>query len=328
MSWKLFLFVTAVFCLLSTTAGQLGVQQWTRPSVVQESLTKTLTVNCSIVADVNSSVSQAITLYIYKSTMREPSVFADVAYISGIEDKVEPAFSLNATLTGHLSLDGKDSYLALRWDYPQFELTGSFKCELMGLTSNMHVTKVQVVSQVTDARPDLQAALLAIERHDVRIGILETALVTLSARLDRFKDSMFYTTLTNNGRQYLVSRPFLQNSAMAESACKIYGGYLVEFDLQEFIIVKQVLANASVSDPVLVGITDEIAEGVWRFREHPLLSPSYTLWERNPQQPDGGRAENCARLERGALGEWWLTDVPCYDNAAGVRFMCEVPVEV
>ncbi|XP_035829259.1 uncharacterized protein LOC101853899 [Aplysia californica] len=148
-------------------------------------------------------------------------------------------------------------------------------------------------------------------------------MTSLNLRLDAFDNTLFYSTVMENRTKYMVSRPFLLNTAIAESLCQLYGGYLVEInDGHEYTVVKRVLEGAKANDDVLVGVTDEFQEGVWRYREHKTQTVTFLLWDNSKPEPDGGAAENCATL--GADVGWKLQDRKCYDNTAHVRFMCEV----
>jgi len=320
-----------VSCLLMTSEGNFGVNQTTTPTEVQPHLTKDLTVNCSIVVSNTSLVQLPLSLTIKKSTMRSPHNYTTVAFINSIEDKIGDLYKKNATISGHLATTGTGSYLAVHWLYPQFEMTGNYVCELLGFGGMGQAVTVNSTVKVTDHKPNQNDALVKLQEHDKKLAELEAALLTRGSTLDNFASAMFLHQQTVNNTRYMVSRPFLQNSAMAEAICHLYNGYLVEFDLAEYLNIKGVLRNASTSiygyqlSSVMVGVTDEISEGVWRFRDHPKLSlPKFIHWGHTPQQPDGGRAENCCVLV--ATDDWKMADVPCYDNTAQVHFMCEAPV--
>jgi len=318
--------------LVTASVPEFGIHLTTSPSTVTEHLTKALTVNCSIVL-ANSTIIQPLSLTIKKSNIRNPNNYTDVAVVTSLSTNIKGLFAVNSTSNSHLAPDGKDSYIAVHWTYPEFSFTGSYMCELKGFDEKFHIVAVENKTDVKDSKPDIIGALGAIQDHEQRISQLEGVLVSQGAALTAFASTLFIATSPAlGGSKYMVSRPVMRNSAVAESICKLYGGYLAEFDLQEFITIKRFLDNATNSGAdkadtlangtVLVGVTDEFVEDEWRFRAHPaeLFSASFTDWV--PGAGHRGKSENCAVLT-GSAG-WKLNDVPCYDNKELVHFLCEV----
>jgi len=312
--------------MVCVTDATFSPKLTTTPDEVIEHITPDLKVRCDLNSDNTSTINIPLKLTIKKSSIRSPLNFTEIAYVNSIEHKLQSAFSVNGTITGDLKVSGTGSYIAVQWVYPQFDLTGTYICDLTGFDQLGQIVSTTSNVTVTDHKPNQVDALIKLQKHDLRLKALEKSSLALNA----FANSLFMINTTFNNTKYLVSRPFLQNTAMAESVCALFGGYLAEFDGYEYVGIKAILVQQTspttgqhVNGSVLIGVTDEFAEGDFRFRSHPKTqTPSYNLWGVSPQQPDGGRGENCVTLV--PQDDWRMYDVPCYDNTAYVHFMCEV----
>ncbi|XP_019622030.1 PREDICTED: uncharacterized protein LOC109468216 [Branchiostoma belcheri] len=123
-------------------------------------------------------------------------------------------------------------------------------------------------------------------------------------------------------------RPFQQNCfkafpqtkpdyTWAMKACQAEGGRLAmpkDAATNAFLVQ---LKNAVRNDAAFyIGLSDQNAEGQWRFADGTALG-SYNNW--NPGEPNNVRNEDCATLLPGYGGKW--NDLSCSSN---LRYICQV----
>ena len=139
-------------------------------------------------------------------------------------------------------------------------------------------------------------------------------------RLNSSREGMFEAQSSYNGSHYFLSRPVVRDLANADVMCRLFGGYLAEIrDKMEYDFVHDFLqVDKAVTGFVMIGETDEVKEGSWRYLYHGG-SLSFTDWKDNA---DGGTGSNCAFLLGGHYNG--MVTNPCQHHSMD-RFLCEIP---
>jgi len=317
----LWLFIA--FCLTPGLYGQLGLDVMLdlNTDKIVDGLTPLLQANCSVFEDSNSTATN--------STLTQPFALrikintTEIATVSSL-NAPDPVITsegtgLGAVVKGHLEVDGSDSYITVSFKYPNTSHAGNISCEMSGMDDGFHIVKVDDATMVTFSGVGLEDAVGEIKAHDSRLAKLEAGMSSLLDRLDSFKDAMTSFEFTINSSSYLVSRPIMQNAALAESSCKLVGGYLLEVnDAYELQQVKEYLTNESVALDVLVGVSDEGDVGQWKFTEHSDLA----VFESPTNIAGADKGSNCALMMHD--DSWLPRAQPCYRNDVNMLFICEM----
>jgi len=161
-----------------------------------------------------------------------------------------------------------------------------------------------------------------MKKMDSTLDDLLAYKMSLTQRLDNSMAAIMEVSSNYNGHTYHLSHPMLKNAAVADSLCRLYGGYLAELnDGMEWNFVQKFIADNADGDAVAVGATDEGHEGSWMF----LYSGARTMYvDWAAGQPDGQGLENCMYLGNSGNG----TGVSMMDDvctgASMDRFLCEI----
>ena len=78
-----------------------------------------------------------------------------------------------------------------------------------------------------------------------------------------------------------------------------------------------------------MGLTDEIAEGIWKW-SNTSSQPKFTDWK--PGEPNNDNNQDCARFEKDASGKWddmWCNYnyLPLCEKSKVIEMSCE-PCEI
>jgi len=295
---------------------------------IVDGLTPLLQANCSVFEDSNSTATN--------STLTQPFALrikintTEIATVSSL-NAPDPVITsegtgLGAVVKGHLEVDGSDSYITVSFKYPNTSHAGNISCEMSGMDDGFHIVKVDDATMVTFSGPNVQSVVDEFKKNEVRLASLEEAYNSVLTRLTRSRTSMFSNTTWVNGTRYQLSRPVPKNVYLAQSTCKISGGKLLEIDDQEeYDNIKTFLEDLHVQYDVMIGITEELKDGEWRFMESPGELSTFLTW--CPGEPNNGDpGEHCASIVPPSKQcQWKFNDVPCAELSEKYSsvFICE-----
>jgi len=290
------------------------------PTSIHNGFTKFLTVNCTFYHGPQSDFSTIMSLILSKSSSPSKDDFSEVASLTAFSgDSVDVKDTVGGSVSGHLQANS-ESFIALEWTYPSGTVEGKYKCEAYGMDKRGHPRVSSAVTSISEKSVDLDMVLENMKKMDSTLDALIAYKQSLTSRLDNSREAIMSAEASHMGVKYYLSHPMMMNSAVADSLCRLYGGYIVEIDNEdEYTFVSDFVQKNANGDNVALGASDEEHEGSWKFIH--CGDPMTTLhWQAG--QPDGQGHENCLYLASNS------TDVGMFDDAcAGPsmdRFICEI----
>ncbi|XP_012936642.1 uncharacterized protein LOC101846728 [Aplysia californica] len=294
------------------------------PSAMHDGFTKHLFINCTFFHGPRSDFSSVMSLIVSKTATSNDYVYSEIATITAFSsNQVDVKKDLGATVTGHLQANSQ-SFIAMQWLYPRNDVEGRYKCEAYGMDKNGHPRVSSAMAIIKEQAVNFDMVLHKMEGMDTEIDALNAYRDSMTSRLDDSLQAITDGRVFYQGGQYVLSKPFVSNVAMAGSLCRLFGGYLLQLNNPaEYTVVSQLIRDYSNGDMVAVGATDEAVEGTWNFLQSgTAMSTSFLEWA--SQQPDGGRTENCLYLSTNRTSGL----AQAYDDLCSVwsvdRFVCEI----
>jgi hypothetical protein len=109
--------------------------------------------------------------------------------------------------------------------------------------------------------------------------------------------------------------------AQAKKHCEDLGGHLVciESKGEEDFLFTTYINNIPKTDPVMLGATDEVKEGDWRWVNGKSLGETYQNWRKGMPDNDGG-GQHVLRIDFSSDGWKWDDD---YSHTLKKHFICE-----
>ena len=220
------------------------------------------------------------------------------------------------------------------------QLIDTLKTEMATIKTQLDTRIAQVTdameTELGDKQTQLDILLHLSKDHRIELDIQKSQTVDqqklldaqnahLSDVINRINESQvammeFYSS--NNEHIYYVSRPIHNNIAVADSVCRMHGGYLLETDdVKEFEFVVE-MAKGKGIDELVIGGRDDVKEGKWVYLRSgkPV---NYFNW--NKGEPNNAGDEDCTRmLNSKELSSWRMNDDRCLDTETVFRFICEI----
>ena len=211
----------------------------------------------------------------------------------------------------------------LDWVYPPEDAKGLYKCQAYIMDDIGHPHVSSAVTEISDKSLDLDTVLEKVKNLDLSLqNQLDQQSEKIDALTSRLQDAWgatFEKSGNFQGHEYFLSRTSVWDIAAHQTACRAFGGYLVEInDKQEHDFIKT-FVKSMLYQYVLVGMTDEEKEGRWMFLQskQPVV---YFDWV--PGQPNNvGGTDDCVYLE--SRHDWKMIDTSCDLPTLMSRFVCE-----
>lgn len=317
-------------CLAVTVSGMTtrapnlqqtsDVKVMAKPTSIHNGFTKFLTVNCTFYHGPNSDFSTIMSLILSKSSSPKTDDFSEVASLTAFSgDSVDVKDTVGGSVSGHLQANS-ESFIALEWTYPSGTVEGQYKCEAYGMDKRGHPRVSSAITSVSEKSVDLDMVLENMKKMDSTLDELIAYKLSLTSRLDNSMKAIMAAQAPYMGKTYYLSHPMMMNSAVADSLCRLYGGYMVEINNKaEYDFVADMVQKKAMGDSVALGASDEAHEGSWMFMQSGSAMNTL-VWQAG--QPDGQGIENCLYLTGNS------TDTGMYDDVCmgqGMdRFICEI----
>jgi len=278
-------------------------------------LTKTLDVNCTFTK--HSDISTIRSIILSKTQSLQSGVYSQLASITAASgNQLVVKDSLGAQVAGKLVASGT-SFIAYQWVYPTDVVCGTFQCEAFAMDNLGHPRIKSADVEVRETRVDVDMILDKMAAMEHRLDDQDQQLSQLTQHINDSRETISQYTSQFNNHTYVISHETEANFMVANTYCRLVGGYLVEVnDQAELDFLSNFLQdNLSLyKRSAMVAGTDWGHEGNWTFPSNDDFV--YLDWA--DRKPAGTTYLNCILfvVERGMVDDY------CYATETR-RFVCE-----